>query len=243
MINGRLYERMLKVKIGIIGAMDEEIKLLKENISIREEVVKATISFYVGTLHDKEVVVCKSGVGKVNAAITTQLLIDHFSVTNIIFTGVAGAVDPKLNIGDIVISIDAIQHDIDASPLGFKKGEVPMFDYSSTFRADEKLITLAERAASALPTVNVMKGTILSGDQFIADQEKVAQLEKSFGGACVEMEGAAVAHVAMLNETPFVIIRSMSDKANGEANVNFTEFTKLASERSFSIVNSIVENI
>lgn len=232
-----------KLKIGIIGAMDEEIKLLKEHISIQEEVVRATISFYVGTIYGKDVVVCKSGVGKVNAAITTQLLVDHFSVTNIIFTGVAGAVDPKLNIGDIVISNDALQHDIDASPLGFKQGEVPMFDYPSVFPADKNLIQLAEQAANTLPDVNVIKGTILSGDQFIADHQKVAKLGDQFGGSCVEMEGASVAHVAMLNQIPFVIIRSMSDKANGEANVNFTEFTKLASERSFSIVNYMVENI
>ncbi|WP_337959647.1 5'-methylthioadenosine/adenosylhomocysteine nucleosidase [Anaerobacillus arseniciselenatis] len=231
------------MKIGIIGAMDEEIKLLKENIEVKEEVVKATITFYVGQLHGKEVVVCKSGVGKVNAAITTQLLINDFSVTNILFTGVAGAVDPKLNIGDIVISKNALQHDLDASALGFKKGEVPMFNYPSLFPADEALVQLAEKGAKKLDNINVVKGTILSGDQFIADHEKVAQLGELFGGSCVEMEGAAVAHVAMLNKIPFVIIRSMSDKANGEANVNFTEFTKLASERSFSIVHSIVENI
>ncbi|MCT8137351.1 5'-methylthioadenosine/adenosylhomocysteine nucleosidase [Anaerobacillus sp. CMMVII] len=229
--------------IGIIGAMDEEIKLLKENIEIEEEVVKATITFYVGTLHGKEVVICKSGVGKVNAAITTQLLVDHFSVSKLIFTGVAGAVDPNLNIGDIVISTSAIQHDLDASALGFKKGEVPMFAYSSDFPADESLINLAKDAAKALEGVNVIKGRILSGDQFIADHQKVAELGELFEGKCVEMEGASVAHVAMLNNIPFVVIRSMSDKANGEANVNFAEFTKLASERSFSIVNSMVDKM
>lgn len=233
-------ERMLLMIIGIIGAMDEEIKLLKENIKIKEEVVKATITFYVGTFQGKEVVVCKSGVGKVNAAITTQLLVDHFSVSKIIFTGVAGAVDPQLNIGDIVISTSAVQHDLDASALGFKKGEVPMFAYSSDFPADDQLITLAEEAAENLEGVNVSKGRILSGDQFIADHRKVEELGQLFAGKCVEMEGASVAHVAMLNNIPFVVIRSMSDKANGEANVNFTEFTKLASERSFSIVHSMV---
>lgn len=231
------------MKIGIIGAMDEEIKLLKENIEIQEEVVKATITFYVGIFKGKDVVVCKSGVGKVNAAITTQLLVDHFSVSKIIFTGVAGAVDPDLNIGDIVISTSAVQHDLDASALGFKKGEVPMFNYPSDFPADEQLISLAVEAAQAIDGLNVVKGRILSGDQFIADHNKVEELGQLFSGKCVEMEGAAVAHVAMLNKTPFVVIRSMSDKANGEANINFTEFTKLASERSFSIVHSMVEKI
>ncbi|RXI98569.1 5'-methylthioadenosine/adenosylhomocysteine nucleosidase [Anaerobacillus alkaliphilus] len=228
------------MKIGIIGAMDEEIKRLKENIEIQEEIVKATITFYVGTFEGKQVVVCKSGVGKVNAAITTQLLVDIFAVNKIIFTGVAGAVDPELNIGDIVISTSAVQHDLDASALGFKKGEVPMFAYSSDFPADEQLIKLAEQAAKNLDDVKTVKGRILSGDQFIADHKKVEELGHLFEGKCVEMEGASVAHVAMLNDIPFVIIRSMSDKANGEADVNFTEFTKLASERSFSIVHSMV---
>lgn len=234
---------MLKVKIGIIGAMDEEIKLLKENIEIKEAVVKATITFYVGLFEGKEVVICKSGVGKVNAAITTQLLVDQFSVSHIIFTGVAGAVDPQLDIGDIVISTSAIQHDIDASALGFKVGEVPMFDYPSDFPASELLIKLAEKAANSLQDIKVRKGRVLSGDQFIASYEKVKELGKLFDGKCVEMEGASVAHVAMLNSVPFVVIRSMSDKANGDANVNFAEFTKLASERSFTIVHSMVKNI
>lgn len=231
------------MKIGIIGAMDEEIRLLKENIQISDEFVKATITFYVGTFQGKDVVICKSGVGKVNAAITTQLLIDHFSVSQIIFTGVAGAVDPTLDIGDIVISTSAVQHDLDATALGFKKGEVPMFAYPSDFSASDHLILLAENAASTFKGINVVKGRILSGDQFIANHQVVAQLGEMFEGKCVEMEGASVAHVAMLNNIPFVIIRSMSDKANGEANVNFAEFTKLASERSFSIVRSMVENI
>ncbi|OIJ12437.1 5'-methylthioadenosine/S-adenosylhomocysteine nucleosidase [Anaerobacillus alkalilacustris] len=229
--------------IGIIGAMDEEIRLFKESIELKEEVVKATITFYVGIFKGKDVVICKSGVGKVNAAITTQLLIDHFSVSKIIFTGVAGAVDHDLNIGDIVISTSAVQHDLDASALGFKKGEVPMFDYSSDFPADVELIELAQQASSCFEGVNVVTGRVLSGDQFIADHKKVEELGKVFKGKCVEMEGASVAHVAMLNNIPFVVIRSMSDKANGEANVNFTEFTNLASERSYTIVQNMLEKI
>lgn len=233
---------MFFLKLGIIGAMDEEINLLKEAIVLKEKIIKANVTFYVGIFHEKEVIVCKSGVGKVNAAITTQLLIDHFSVNAIIFTGVAGAIDPTLNIGDIVISTSAMQHDMDASALGFKKGEVPMFSHPSDFPSDEKLISLAKSGAQALEGVRVMLGRVLSGDQFIADYDKVKELGESFRGVCVEMEGAAVAQAAMLNEVPCVIIRSMSDKANGEANVNFTKFTILASERSFKIVDAIVNN-
>lgn len=223
--------------------MDEEINLLKQAVTLKGEVAKASVTFYIGVLHDKEVVICKSGVGKVNAAITTQILIDHFAVKSIIFTGVAGAVNPELNIGDIVISTSSMQHDIDASALGFKKGEIPLFPFTSDFPADERLVSLAKKGAEELGDVKVMLGRVLTGDQFVANYDKVKSLWTEFSGVCVEMEGAAVAQTAMLNQTPIVIIRSMSDKANGEANINFAEFTELASERSFKIVNSIVRDI
>lgn len=234
---------VISLRIGIIGAMDEEITLLKKAVSIRETVVRANMTFYIGMLHNKEVVICKSGVGKVNAAVTTQILVDQFSVKSIIFTGVAGAVDPELNIGDIVISTSSMQHDIDASALGFKKGEIPLFSLSSDFLADKNLVLLAKKGAEQLGEVKVKLGRVLTGDQFVADYNKVKSLWEEFQGVCVEMEGAAVAQTAMLNEIPFVIIRSMSDKANGEANVNFAEFTVLASEHSFRIVDSIVSQL
>ncbi|WP_078555517.1 5'-methylthioadenosine/adenosylhomocysteine nucleosidase [Bacillus alkalicellulosilyticus] len=230
------------MKIGIIGAMDEEIALLKEEMIISHEVVYAQITFYEGTYQGRNIVLCKSGVGKVNASITTQLLIDKFLVDNIIFTGVAGALDPDLNVGDVVISTSAMQHDIDASPLGFKKGEIPMFHRSSEFIADEQLVTLAEKAAAVIKG-KTKRGKILSGDQFIADHHLVLSLHEQFQGTCVEMEGAAVAQVAALNEIPFVIIRSISDKANHEAQMSFEEFTVLASTQSHAMVKHIVSQL
>ncbi|MCG7407637.1 5'-methylthioadenosine/adenosylhomocysteine nucleosidase [Paenibacillus sp. ACRRX] len=225
--------------IGIIGAMDEEIALLLTAVSDMQEETQAGNRYYKGLLHGHQVVICKSGVGKVNAAITTQVLIDRYQVTQILFTGVAGAVNPNLNIGDIVISSACIQHDMDVTALGFKPGEIP-YQACSTFTADAQLIRLAESACANRFAGRYMKGIVLSGDQFIASREKVRALFETFEGACTEMEGAAVAQACMLNHVPFVIIRSMSDKADGSAHVNFAEFTVTASEHSFQIIESIL---
>lgn len=229
---------------GIIGAMDEEIERMQKEMHLSEEKVIAKIPFYVGSYGHHRIVVCKSGVGKVNAAITTQILIDHFHVEQIIFTGVAGALDPNLNIGDIVISTSCQQHDIDASELGFKRGDIPMFNYPSVFQADDRLVNLAYEAATKREvTRNVYKGKILSGDQFIADAKIAEQLYHQFSALCVEMEGAAVAHTAMLNDIPYVIIRSISDKANKEATINFTEFVQIVANESNEILKAMLKNM
>ncbi|MFV8827603.1 5'-methylthioadenosine/adenosylhomocysteine nucleosidase [Alkalihalobacterium sp. APHAB7] len=228
--------------IGIIGAMNEEIELMKEEMDIKSETKIARNTFYSGTMGNHKIVLCKSGVGKVNAALTTQILIDHFQTEKIIFTGVAGALDPSLNVGDIVISTSALQHDIDASPLGFKRGEIPMFEHTSDFPADVSLIELATKASEQL-NIQVIKGRVLSGDQFIASQELVQELQDTFAGACVEMEGSAVAQVAMLNDIPYVIIRSISDKANGEAKMSFNEFVEVAAKQSNFIVKAMLEHM
>ncbi|MEB1807828.1 MAG: 5'-methylthioadenosine/adenosylhomocysteine nucleosidase [Bacillaceae bacterium] len=228
--------------IGIIGAMKEEIELMKEEMDIESEKKIARITFYSGTMGKHKIVLCKSGVGKVNAALTTQILIDHFQTAKIVFTGVAGALDPNLNVGDIVISTSALQHDIDASPLGFKRGEIPMFEHTSDFPADASLIELAMKASEQL-NIQVLKGRILSGDQFIASQELVQELQDTFSGACVEMEGSAVAQAAMLNDIPYVIIRSISDKANGEAKMSFNEFVEVAAKQSNFIVKAMLEHM
>ncbi|WP_088103845.1 5'-methylthioadenosine/adenosylhomocysteine nucleosidase [Halalkalibacter urbisdiaboli] len=229
--------------IGIIGAMNEEIEQIKTEMDVKQTHVKASVTFYEGTMYNKKIVLCKSGVGKVNAALTTQILIDTFKISAIIFTGVAGALDEALEVGDLVISSSAMQHDMDASPLGFKRGEIPMFDRSSDFEANKPLIALAENAAKSTLNRNILKGRIVSGDQFIANPESVQSLREEFNGVCVEMEGAAVAQVASLNDVPFVIIRSMSDKANGEASMTFAEFTVLASEQSFLVVREMLKQV
>jgi adenosylhomocysteine nucleosidase len=228
--------------IGIIGAMDEEIALFLPQLKEQEQMQWAGITFTKGYLHEKPVVLVKSGVGKVNASVCTQILIDRFGVKQIVFTGVAGALHPDLEIGDIVISTDCMQHDMDVTPLGFSRGEIPFFP-QSVFPADKDLIALAQKVSERVIEGKVMLGRILSGDQFVADRERVKELHMFFGGTCTEMEGAAVAQVAYMNQVPFVIIRSMSDKADGSAHVNFSEFTHLAAKRSYEIVEKMIQHL
>lgn len=225
--------------IGLIGAMDEEIKLLLESIEAKETVIKAGISYYTGNISGKSVVLCKSGVGKVNAAVTTQILIDTFKASRVLFTGVAGAVHPELNIGDIVISSECMQHDMDVTALGFPRGVIPYQEISS-FQADPNLLLLAEKACRDLGQKYLI-GKVLSGDQFISNADIVASLRENMDGACVEMEGAAVAQVCHMNTIPFVIIRSMSDKSDGSAHVNFKEFTVESSQRSHRILEYMLK--
>lgn len=228
--------------IGLIGAMDEEIELLLAQMESSEKVTKSGVNYVRGTLQGKEIVVCKSGVGKVNAAITTQILIDHFGVSQILFTGVAGALDPRLNIGDIVISSSCMQHDMDVTPLGFERGIIP-YQSVSDFPADDRLIKLAEQACKELSADGYLVGKVLSGDQFIASRDTVQMLYEQLNGVCAEMEGSAVAQVCYMNEVPYVVIRSMSDKADGSAHVNFQEFTVKASQRSHSIVTHMLNHM
>lgn len=229
-------------KIALIGAMNEEIELLVSHMTDVRETIKAGITFREGTYFDKQVVVCRTGVGKVNAAVTTQILIDNFGVEAVIFTGVAGALDPELNIGDLVISSECLQHDMDVTALGFSRGVIP-YEAKSIFEADSKLVELAVASGEKLFAGKVKKGRVLSGDQFIASREVVASLYEELGGVCVEMEGASVAQVCSMNATPYVVLRSMSDKADGSAHVNFAEFTVQASENSYKMVEDIVKHL
>jgi adenosylhomocysteine nucleosidase len=226
-------------KIGLIGAMVEEIRLMEEKLERETVTVKAGIRFMEGTLNGKPVVLCKSGVGKVNAAVCTQILIDRFGADAVIFTGVAGALDPSLDIGDVVVSTECVQHDMDASPLGFPRGTIPFADMS-VFPADPELVRLAYEASRALPGGRALKGRVLSGDQFVADRETVRRLHEELQGVCVEMEGAAVAQVCAMNGVPYVVIRSMSDKADGSAHVNFAEFAVQVADNSCQIVNRML---
>jgi adenosylhomocysteine nucleosidase len=229
-------------KIALIGAMNEEIELLIKHMEQVKESTKAGVIYREGLFLGKQVVVCKSGVGKVNAAVTTQILIDQFSVEAVIFTGVAGALDPELNIGDIVVSSECMQHDMDVTALGFPRGVIP-YEEISIFTADAGLVELAAASGNKLFQGRIKLGRVLSGDQFIADREVVIQLHTELAGTCTEMEGSAVAQVCSMNQIPYVVIRSMSDKADGSAHVNFAEFTKQASENSYKIVEDMIRQL
>lgn len=228
--------------IGIIGAMEQEVERIRPELQEAKTQVVAGIRFDAGKWHGKPVVVCRSGVGKVNAAVCTQMLIGRFGAGRILFTGVAGAADPELDIGDLVISSECVQHDMDVRPLGFRLGEIPYAE-RSVFPADRALIDLALAVSRELFDCRVVVGRVLSGDQFIADRAKVKELHEALGGSCIEMEGAAVAQVCDMNGVPFVVIRSMSDKADGSAHVNFAEFAGMAAERSHRLVSAMVERL
>lgn len=222
-------------KIGIIGAMEEEITLVKElmtDITVSEI---AGLTFYMGRINDTDLVVVRSGIGKVNAAMCTQILIDRFEVKAIINIGVAGAIADDLEIGDIVLSTKLIEHDFDVTAFGHKKGVIPRMD-SSIFIADDKLIDMASDAAKDLKDVYVKKGIVVSGDVFVSSSELKDALQAEFNADCAEMEGAAIAHVCMLNKMPFLVIRAMSDKANGEAPGNFDEFVFEAAKNSKKLI-------
>ncbi len=227
--------------IGIIGAMDEEVLFLKEKMVQKEVRSIASFEFFVGTLHNKSIVLVKAGIGKVNAAICTQILIDVFNAGAIINTGIAGAVDEKLEIGDVVISKDLRPHDFDAVAFGYELGEIPRMD-TSIFPADEHMIHIAIKGSDALTAAtNVFVERIVSGDQFIASNEKKSFLKEQFGAFCTEMEGAAVAQVCYLNQVPFVVIRSISDKADEAAETNFEEFKEVASANSCRMIERMLE--
>lgn len=227
--------------IGIIGAMESEVRLYLENLENKEKKTFASFDFYSGTFEDREVVVVQSGIGKVNSAACCQLLIDKFEVGQVIFTGVAGCLNENLGVLGVVIGEASIQHDVDATAFGYKKGEIPQMktlEYSSC-------PDLVESALSASKDLDleVMKGVVLTGDQFIADKEKALGLKDEFSGDCVDMESASVAQVCHLNKVPCVIIRSMSDKADGSADLSFEEFEVKAAENSFKIVKGILGKI
>lgn len=229
--------------IGIIGAMDEEIIYIKEKMDIITAKNVIGLDFFVGRMFGKNVVIVRSGIGKVNAAICTQVLIDHFAVDYVVNVGVAGAVYKKLNIGDIVISSDAVQHDIDTTVFGDAIGVIPRMS-ESYFKADEELIKIARKAGSELSSnAGIFVGRIASGDQFISNVEEKARIWDTVGGYCAEMEGAAIAHTCYLNKIPFVVIRSISDNADNKATISYEQFVPVAAKNSGELVEKILEVI
>ncbi|NCC15256.1 MAG: 5'-methylthioadenosine/adenosylhomocysteine nucleosidase [Clostridia bacterium] len=229
--------------IGIIGAMEEEILCLKEKIEIVTTKNVVGLTFYIGRYKGNSIILVRSGIGKVNAAICAQAMIDHFGVDYILMLGVAGALAEGLNIGDIVISTDAVQHDMDTSALGDPIGTIPRMA-ESYFKADEELVRLAMASAAEIADgYRVITGRIASGDQFICTKEGKSKIRKDVQGTCAEMEGAAIAHACWLNRIPFLIVRAISDGAGEEANLSFEKFCSIAAKRSSELVERIIEKM
>lgn len=228
-------------KIGIIGAMEIEVEQLKKDMEISRTVNKARMEFFEGTLKGKQVVIVRSGIGKVNAAVCTQILVDEFQADCVINTGIAGSLNADINIGDIVISKDVLHHDMDAVNFGYPLGQIPQMDVFA-FEADQELADRAERVCHEVnPEISVFRGRIVSGDQFIADKAVKERLISNFGGYCTEMEGAAIAQTAYLNQIPFVILRAISDKADDSATMDYPTFERQAAEHCVKLVEGLLE--
>ncbi|OLQ94553.1 5'-methylthioadenosine/S-adenosylhomocysteine nucleosidase [Vibrio ponticus] len=223
-------------RTAIVGAMDVEIEGLLPKLTNVEQKTIGKHLFHIGQLNGKPVVVTKSGVGKVNAALTTTLLATEFGVDSIVFTGIAGASAPELDPMDVVISTALVQHDVDLTVFGAPMGLLDGFDSREFLPSDALVKHALKSAQTVLGKDLVTTGTIVSGDQFIADKAKVAYLYKEFNAKAVEMEGAALAQVADQFDIPYVVIRTISDKADGSAALTYEEMKKATADNSVAII-------
>jgi len=230
------------MKIGIIGAMEIEVAELRESMENISQEEISNVIYYQGKIHGKDVVVAKSGVGKVHAAVCAQTMILKYSPDVIINIGVAGSLNSKLDIGDLVISDFVVEHDIDTSALGDPVGLISGIDIIKIPSANH-VIEMIKNAATAIKNTNTFVGTIASGDQFICSTEGKNYIVDNFDALCTEMEGAAIGHVCYLNKVDFCIVRAISDKADGSAHMDFPAFVKVAAKKSSELINNYIKNL
>jgi len=230
------------MRIGIIGAMSEEVEILKSEMSIDMVETKARMEFVQGKLLDKDVVVVTCGIGKVNAAVCTQIMITDFKVDKIINVGIAGGLHKDVFPGDIVIADNLVQHDMDVRFFGDALGQIPRLD-TFDFKCDPSLVALAKTATDKIDNHNHFTGRIVSGDQFMSDAEKMRDLHEIFGAYACEMEGASIGQVCYLNDINFVVIRSISDNAINGSHMDYEAFAPLAIKNSVAIVKDMLTNI
>lgn len=217
-------------KLGIIGAMAIEVATLKEQMMDCAVSTHAGMKFCSGKLEGLDVVVVQCGVGKVNAAMCAQILCSVYGVTHLVNTGIAGSLNPALDIGDLVVSRDAMYHDFDCNAFGYPHGKVPGMDVIA-FPAGEEMIRLAQEAAESILPGHVTLGRVASGDQFVCSKAQKEAIIASTQGICTEMEGAAIAQTAYRNGVPFVILRAISDKADDSAEMDYPTFENAAARR------------
>lgn len=230
------------MKIAIIGAMEEEVAYLRENIESAESVVIANTEYTTGQMFGVDVILLKSGIGKVNAAMGTAVLLEKFKPDFIINTGSAGGYNPELNVGDMVISTEVRHHDVDVTAFDYEYGQVPQLP--AAFIADEKLVSLAEKVAAGIEGVGVGKGLIATGDVFMSDPERVRFVREKFPQLqAVEMEAAAIAQVAYQFNVPFVVTRALSDIAGKESDLSFDQFLEKAALHSAQLAMGIVKEL
>ena len=230
--------------LGIITAVTTERDAVLEKMNDVETYSFYNLQFYVGNIHNTRCIMTMSGVGKVNAARSTQMMIDKFEPEKIVNVGSAGALDPDLNIGDVIISTECVQYDINLTAFGIKKGALSE-DEDGFFKADAGFASLCEKAMndSISDAFKIILGPIATGDRFNDSPEKKAKIYQEFGALCNEMEGAAVAQVCALCEVPFVVIRSISDNSDEDTLMSYNNFKKLASERCVNFLVNLVTEI
>ncbi len=230
------------MKLGIIGAMDVEVATLKACMTDKTETTVAGSVYCEGLLEGLQVVVVQCGIGKVNAALCVQILCSQFAVTHVVNTGIAGSLDKELDIGDFVISRDAIYHDFTCGALNpaYTVGQIPGFPVR-LFPADEMLVKLAYAAADSLCPGHTKIGTVASGDQFVGQKEQKEKIISDTGALCTEMEGAAIAHGAWRNGIPYVVIRAISDKADDSAEMDYPTFEAMAAERCALVTRAMAK--
>ncbi len=227
-------------KLGIIGAMQVEVEALVSKLENKVEHRRGWITCYEGRLEGLDVVIVQCGVGKVNAAMCAQSLIDRFGVTHLVNTGIAGSLCAELDIGDLVVSRDAMYHDFDCVHFGYEMGRVPGLDVVA-FPADETMIRYALSAAETVNPGHVKTGRIASGDLFVAEKSAKAKIIEKTGALCTEMEGAAIAHTAYRNKVPFVILRAISDKADDSAEMDYPTFEAIAANRCAAVTMAMAK--
>lgn len=229
-------------KLGIIGAMWLEVETLLQRMEGTRSRKWAGSDFYEGTLEGLPVVVVQCGVGKVNATICAQILCDCYQVTHLVNTGIAGSLSPKLDIGDLVVSRDAMYHDFDCRKFGYPFGKVPGMDLTA-FPADEDLMAAAFAAAEQVHPGHTHLGRVASGDQFVADADLKEKIIANTQGLCTEMEGAAIAQTAYRNGLPFVILRAISDKADDSAEMDYPTFERIAAHRCAQVTCTLARRL
>lgn len=228
------------MKIGIIGAMEQEVAILKEAIDNCQEVSKASCTFYSGQIHGVEVVVLQSGIGKVAASIGTTLLINDYQPDVIINTGSAGGFDSSLSVGNVVVSTEVRHHDADVTAFGYEIGQ--MAGQPAAFPADEKLISIAESALEQMSDKHAVRGLICTGDAFVCTAERQAFIRAHFPSViAVEMEASAIAQTCYQFNVPFVVVRAISDVADKESPMSFEEFLPLAAKSSSDMIFKMIE--
>ncbi len=230
------------MKIAIIGAMEEEVTILRDKITNQTVETIAGCEYTTGEMDGADVILLRSGIGKVNAAMSTTVLLDRFKPDYVINTGSAGGLNPELNVGDVVISSEVRHHDVDVTAFGYEYGQVPQLP--AAFTADERLVKIAEECAKESGDIQVVRGLIATGDSFMSDPVRVEAVREKFEDLqAVEMEAAAIAQVCHQFNIPFVVIRSLSDIAGKESDISFDKFLETAALHSANLVMSITSSI